>query len=194
MKEQEEEIKAERERIAEEVQVGMRIKIFWPLDVAWYAGTVEAVDAEGGLYRLRYDDGEDEEIMLEKECWAVCGPEDVPAPPPVEPIAGATEVTRRGHGGGEEVGEAEDNSDEDKEYFVEKIHDKRTLEDGTIEYLVNWEGYADMKDFSWETVNIIEQAGVTSNLIEAYEAALHSQVPGTPDRPTAAATSSPMSI
>ena len=47
--------------------VGQRIKIFWDLEEQWFEGTVAGHDANTGRHLIRYDDGEDWELLLEEE-------------------------------------------------------------------------------------------------------------------------------
>ncbi|XVF72730.1 hypothetical protein PTKIN_Ptkin12aG0143800 [Pterospermum kingtungense] len=47
--------------------VEKRIKVYWPLDKAWYEGTVKYFDKESGKHLVQYDDGEEEELDLGKE-------------------------------------------------------------------------------------------------------------------------------
>jgi DNA mismatch repair protein MSH6 len=50
-----------------EEAVGRRLRVYWPLDKAWYEGRVDAYDAGSGRHRVVYDDGEEEEVDLGKE-------------------------------------------------------------------------------------------------------------------------------
>ncbi|CAN6469121.1 unnamed protein product [Victoria cruziana] len=56
--------------------VGWRIRVFWPLDDRWYEGHVGSFDASTGKHLIRYDDGEEEKLDLEKERfqWAEVTP------------------------------------------------------------------------------------------------------------------------
>ena len=56
--------------------------------------------------------------------------------------------------------------EDDEEYLVEKVIEKRITAKGNIEYLIKWEGY-DEKENSWEP---IENLGC-EDLIQEYEAA-----------------------
>ncbi|CAM6117172.1 unnamed protein product [Calypogeia fissa] len=47
--------------------IGKRLKVFWPLDKVWYAGKIRAYNQSSGSHTIRYDDGEDESIVLENE-------------------------------------------------------------------------------------------------------------------------------
>jgi DNA mismatch repair protein MSH6 len=47
--------------------VGRRIKVYWPLDQAWYTGQIKSYDPKSNKHLIQYDDGEDESIKLEKE-------------------------------------------------------------------------------------------------------------------------------
>ncbi|XP_062194119.1 DNA mismatch repair protein MSH6-like isoform X2 [Phragmites australis] len=61
--------------------VGRRLRVYWPLDDAWYDGRVEAYDAGSCRHRVKYDDGDEEEVDLGKEKfeWAT-GEESTPPP------------------------------------------------------------------------------------------------------------------
>ncbi|KAK8958387.1 DNA mismatch repair protein MSH6 [Platanthera guangdongensis] len=47
--------------------VGRRIKVFWPLDNAWYEGCVRSFDEASEKHVIQYDDAEEELLDLEKE-------------------------------------------------------------------------------------------------------------------------------
>jgi DNA mismatch repair protein MSH6 len=47
--------------------IGKRIKVYWPLDDAWYEGVVKSFDAVTNKHRIRYDDDEEESIDISKE-------------------------------------------------------------------------------------------------------------------------------
>ncbi|XP_022757900.1 DNA mismatch repair protein MSH6 isoform X2 [Durio zibethinus] len=44
-----------------------RIRVYWPLDKAWYEGVVKFFDKESGKHLVQYDDAEEEELDLGKE-------------------------------------------------------------------------------------------------------------------------------
>ncbi|KAF8657666.1 hypothetical protein HU200_059821 [Digitaria exilis] len=62
--------------------VGRRLRVYWPLDDAWYEGRVEAYDAGSHRHRVKYDDGDEEQVDLVKERfeWAAAGEEFTPPP------------------------------------------------------------------------------------------------------------------
>ncbi|CAN6210658.1 unnamed protein product [Urochloa humidicola] len=62
--------------------VGRRLRVYWPLDDAWYEGKVEAYDAGSRRHRVKYDDGDEEQVDLGKERfeWAAAGEESTPQP------------------------------------------------------------------------------------------------------------------
>ncbi|KAG2634955.1 hypothetical protein PVAP13_2NG321800 [Panicum virgatum] len=62
--------------------VGRRLRVYWPLDDAWYEGRVDAYDAGSRKHRVKYDDGEEEQVDLGKERfeWAATGEESTPLP------------------------------------------------------------------------------------------------------------------
>ncbi|XP_020234813.1 DNA mismatch repair protein MSH6 [Cajanus cajan] len=47
--------------------VGRRIKVYWPLDNAWYEGSVKSFDSLTSKHLVRYDDDEEESLDLSKE-------------------------------------------------------------------------------------------------------------------------------
>lgn len=47
--------------------VGRRIKVYWPLDKAWYEGCVKSFDKATGKHLIQYDDDEEESLELAKE-------------------------------------------------------------------------------------------------------------------------------
>ncbi|KAL7586811.1 hypothetical protein Lser_V15G41433 [Lactuca serriola] len=57
---------AQNPRYGDEV-VNRRIKVYWPLDKAWYEGCVKAFDKSSGKHLVQYDDGEEEHLDLSKE-------------------------------------------------------------------------------------------------------------------------------
>lgn len=54
-----------------ESKVGRRLKVYWPLDKAWYEGCVKGYDASEEKHIVLYDDGEEEgvDIVREKVEW-----------------------------------------------------------------------------------------------------------------------------
>ncbi|CAL9095786.1 unnamed protein product [Musa textilis] len=55
--------------------VGKRIKVFWPLDKAWYEGRVSSFDELSSKHVICYDDGEEEALDLGKEKFEWIGEE-----------------------------------------------------------------------------------------------------------------------
>ncbi|PIA56613.1 hypothetical protein AQUCO_00700752v1 [Aquilegia coerulea] len=47
--------------------VGMKCKVYWPLDDDWYSGCVASFDSESGKHHVKYDDGEEESLVFTKE-------------------------------------------------------------------------------------------------------------------------------
>lgn len=43
------------------------IRVYWPLDQSWYKGHVKGFDELSGKHKVRYDDGDEEELYLFKE-------------------------------------------------------------------------------------------------------------------------------
>ena len=53
-------LKLMRRRTKAKIQsakVGMRLRIFWPLDNVFYSGIVESYDKKSKKHRILYDDG-----------------------------------------------------------------------------------------------------------------------------------------
>ncbi|EPS74191.1 hypothetical protein M569_00564, partial [Genlisea aurea] len=47
--------------------VGLQCKVYWPLDAVWYCGQVACYSSETGRHMIRYEDGEEENLILSKE-------------------------------------------------------------------------------------------------------------------------------
>lgn len=47
--------------------VGRRVRVYWPLDKAWYEGCVKSFKKEDNKHSVLYDDGEEESLDLGKE-------------------------------------------------------------------------------------------------------------------------------
>lgn len=47
--------------------IGKKVKVYWPLDKAWYAGCVKSYNATLGQHVVLYDDGEEEHVALGNE-------------------------------------------------------------------------------------------------------------------------------
>jgi len=62
--------------------VGRRLRVYWPLDDAWYKGRVAAYDAASRRHRVKYDDGDEEEVDLGKEKfeWEAAVEDSTPPP------------------------------------------------------------------------------------------------------------------
>ena len=56
-----------RVRDSPELVIGKKLRVYWPLDKVWYTGQVKAFDAKLGKHVVVYDDGEEENVLLEKE-------------------------------------------------------------------------------------------------------------------------------
>ncbi|KAL8136520.1 hypothetical protein V2J09_002521 [Rumex salicifolius] len=46
---------------------GINPRVYWPMDDEWYQGSVVAYDAESKRHNVKYDDGEEEDLMLSRE-------------------------------------------------------------------------------------------------------------------------------
>ncbi|GLJ26522.1 hypothetical protein SUGI_0513220 [Cryptomeria japonica] len=51
--------------------IGTRVKVFWPLDDDWYAGTVESFDRNLKRHHIVYDDGDEEWLELARERFKI---------------------------------------------------------------------------------------------------------------------------
>ncbi|XP_073139335.1 sister chromatid cohesion protein PDS5 homolog E-like isoform X2 [Henckelia pumila] len=51
--------------------VNLRIQVWWPMDKAFYAGTVKVFDPVSKKHKIDYDDGEEEILNLRKERWEI---------------------------------------------------------------------------------------------------------------------------
>eukprot|EP00854_Cymbomonas_tetramitiformis_P034292 gene34292-biopygen24184 len=49
-----------------ELVAGSRVRVYWPMDEAWYSGTVDVTSAEG-LTHISYDEGGQEYLNMDKE-------------------------------------------------------------------------------------------------------------------------------
>ncbi|GJP49880.1 hypothetical protein CLOM_g9039 [Closterium sp. NIES-68] len=47
--------------------VGRRIKVWWPLDKAYYKGTIKSYQVKTEKHTVRYDDGDKEDLLLHRE-------------------------------------------------------------------------------------------------------------------------------
>ncbi|XP_057429975.1 sister chromatid cohesion protein PDS5 homolog A-like [Lotus japonicus] len=59
--------------------IGCRIKVWWPLDKQFYEGTVKSYDPSKRKHKISYDDGEVEELRLEKEHWELINKDPKPS-------------------------------------------------------------------------------------------------------------------
>ncbi|BFI23861.1 protein MpASHR1 [Marchantia polymorpha subsp. ruderalis] len=59
------------QRRGEENRVGLRVKVWWPLDQKFYHGQIVRYDPTIGSHQIKYDDGEQEYILMNKERWEV---------------------------------------------------------------------------------------------------------------------------
>ncbi|KAJ6833750.1 sister chromatid cohesion protein PDS5-like protein A [Iris pallida] len=57
------------ECLGDEELVGSRIKVWWPLDKAFYEGIVQSYDPQKKKHKILYDDDEIEILHLDKEKW-----------------------------------------------------------------------------------------------------------------------------
>ncbi|KAL3700448.1 hypothetical protein R1sor_018470 [Riccia sorocarpa] len=59
------------ERGGEQYGVGLRVRVWWPLDQKFYHGQIVRYDPTLGIHKIMYDDGEEEFILMSKERWEV---------------------------------------------------------------------------------------------------------------------------
>uniref|UniRef100_A0A0E0M117 DNA mismatch repair protein n=1 Tax=Oryza punctata TaxID=4537 RepID=A0A0E0M117_ORYPU len=107
--------------------VGRRLRVYWPLDDAWYEGKVEGYDVGSRRHRVMYDDGEEEEVDLASERyeWAAADEEEEVTPQPARKLrrlrrmsdaATANSPGAVGGGGGGGGDETGDSTEEDEDW------------------------------------------------------------------------------
>ncbi|KAG8369538.1 hypothetical protein BUALT_Bualt14G0023900 [Buddleja alternifolia] len=47
--------------------IGLQCKVYWPLDGSWYSGHVVGYDSDTGRHHVKYEDGEEENLILSNE-------------------------------------------------------------------------------------------------------------------------------
>uniref|UniRef100_A0A0D3H6Q7 DNA mismatch repair protein n=1 Tax=Oryza barthii TaxID=65489 RepID=A0A0D3H6Q7_9ORYZ len=109
----------------EETAVGRRLRVYWPLDDAWYEGRVEGYDVGSRRHRVRYDDGEEEVVDLASERyeWAAAADEEEVTPQPSRKLRRLRRMSDAatakspgavdGGGGGDETADSAEEEDED---------------------------------------------------------------------------------
>ncbi|GLJ19028.1 hypothetical protein SUGI_0341380 [Cryptomeria japonica] len=62
--------------------IGKKLKVYWPMDDAWYEGCLKSYDQASGRHVVLYDDGEEEHVVLaeEKVEWLENDSKITPAP------------------------------------------------------------------------------------------------------------------
>ena len=58
----------------------------------------------------------------------------------------------------------EETTEEQEEYEIETILEKKSLKHGKIEYLIKWKGYNDPEDRTWEPAS-----SIPNDLVSAFE-------------------------
>ncbi|GMH33654.1 hypothetical protein BSKO_01488 [Bryopsis sp. KO-2023] len=69
---------------------GKRIRVYWKADEAWYSGRVASFDSLSGKHKVCYDDGDVEELQLDKEKYELDENEEnykTPVPQQKAPVA-----------------------------------------------------------------------------------------------------------
>jgi len=149
--------------------VGHRVRVYWPLDNAWYEGTVRGCDESSNECDVLYDDGEVEAVMLDKEKWEICDDQTIRNATPNQPhetIDPASDQDLLTAVLPEETAE-----EDDAEYFVASVHWRRVSPSSLVsgyEYLVSWEGFPNPEEFTWEEADNLK--GAADDLVLAYDA------------------------
>ncbi|GLT85086.1 hypothetical protein SLE2022_032880 [Rubroshorea leprosula] len=55
-----------------EAFIGLRCKVFWPLDADWYMGRVVGYNSESNRHSVKYEDGDQEDLVLSNENIKFC--------------------------------------------------------------------------------------------------------------------------
>ncbi|XP_047048385.1 DNA mismatch repair protein MSH6 [Lolium rigidum] len=93
--------------------VGRRLRVYWPLDEAWYEGRVEAYDGAARRHRVAYDDGEEEEVDLGNEKFQWAPPPPSPPAPPARKLRRLRRMSDTAEAKAPAAPEDEDTEDED---------------------------------------------------------------------------------
>eukprot|EP00271_Cylindrocystis_brebissonii_P003825 TRINITY_DN15069_c0_g1_i1.p1 TRINITY_DN15069_c0_g1~~TRINITY_DN15069_c0_g1_i1.p1 ORF type:complete len:1860 (-),score=488.09 TRINITY_DN15069_c0_g1_i1:1015-6594(-) len=72
-----------------EAMVGRRIRVWWPMDKAYYTGKITKYSSEKKLHHVAYDDGDTETLSLTKEKWEAL---DAKGQPSMHALPSATRV------------------------------------------------------------------------------------------------------
>ena len=56
--------------------------------------------------------------------------------------------------------------EEEEDFEVEKIMDRRTIKKGKVEYLVKWKNFDDPSEYTWEFGSTL---GSVQDMVEEYE-------------------------
>ncbi|GLJ43052.1 hypothetical protein SUGI_0893730 [Cryptomeria japonica] len=49
--------------------IGLRVRVWWPLDQEFYSGTIVGYDTDSDKHRIVYDDGDSESLVMLNETW-----------------------------------------------------------------------------------------------------------------------------
>eukprot|EP00249_Psilotum_nudum_P024915 c29322_g1_i2 orf=363-5285(-) len=77
------------EKVLDDKLVGAKIKVWWPLDKAFYEGVVDSYDPVKQKHKVIYNDGDVEVLTLSKEHWKLVG-EDISLPEVQQPSSPST--------------------------------------------------------------------------------------------------------
>jgi len=66
---EEDDASEEEEEEVREVKVGDAVEIYWPEDEVYYPGKIGKFDSKTGKHTIKYDDNEEEHLVLKNEKW-----------------------------------------------------------------------------------------------------------------------------
>lgn len=52
--------------------VGRKVRVYWPNEKQWYSGKVESYDKDENTHNIIYEDGDEEDLCLDKEKVCYC--------------------------------------------------------------------------------------------------------------------------
>lgn len=63
---------ARNEYLLDLVRIGDTIEVWWPMDKRYYRGVVQSKKSKG-YHKIHYNDGDEEDLLLENEQWRLIG-------------------------------------------------------------------------------------------------------------------------
>lgn len=69
--------------------LGLRVRVWWPLDQKFYSGKIVEFDQFDGTHKVEYDDGDLETLRMDKETWELEAPMPLRTRRPLEHIMSA---------------------------------------------------------------------------------------------------------